>query len=468
MNLVDLILHRDFDTPMIRSAARFFGIGVLFLVLMGARSRAESAPVAHDSELTSTHVLDDTEATSHPQTEAESHLHAPEHEAAEMEPAVVVQEESAAARTPVAGYTREERLLHRLHYFTQAGVDLWAQGDREGAETAFAKAVNVNLPAEHKRDLLLQMAELYEDDGQLAKAIGALEKLYAADPDDVGTPEVLLQLGILYRETGAYDLARKRFFQVLNSTLSVTPETFDANRKTAMKARLEIAETYAAQGNFKEARRYFSRLQRLDLNEADLELVKFRETQLQYQLEDWRVAADQFGEFLEEYPESRHMAEARYLRSKALEHLELRDEAMQEVVTLLSTETDPSANAQDLAYWQRRSGNEMANRFYEQGDFHGALSVYQALARASADPSWRWPAVYQIGLCFERLNLPQRAAEAYQLIVSPEENQEEESAEPLSEALVALRGMAEWRLEHLDWIEDFENRVHVLTATPDA
>lgn len=399
-------------------------------------------------------------------------------------------------RGPVSQLTREERLRYRIEFFTKQGVEAWLRGDREGAEDAFARALNVNLPVEYKRDLIMKMADLYEQDEQLGKAIATLEKLNEVDPKNPDRPAILLKLGILYRKTGAYDLARKRMFQVLNSTLSVDPERFEENRWLSMKARFEIAETYAKEGRFEEARRYFSRLQRLDLSPEDLERVKYREAQLHYQLKQWREAADRLGEFIKEYPESSYAGEARYMRAKALEALELRDEAMQEVVALLAAAPGEPARAAELAHWQRRAANELANRFYEQGDFVGALTIYQALARASAAPSWRWPALYQIGLCFERLNLPQRAAEAYHLIVNPEplesekaeEPSQEEPAEaaggahgaggpavkaapepePLDESLKALQQMAQWRLDHLEWIEDFENRLHVLTAKPDA
>jgi hypothetical protein len=68
-----------------------------------------------------------------------------------------------------------------------------------------------------------------------------------------------------------------------------------------------------------------------------------------------------------------------------------------------------------------------------------------------------------VGLCFERLHLPQRAAEAYKVIVAPEAAPAGAQG-PLSDTLVSLQGMAKWRLDHLDWIEQFENKLQVLTA----
>ena len=104
----------------------------------------------------------------------------------------------------------------------------------------------------------------------------------------------------------------------------------------------------------------------------------------------------------------------------------------------------------------------LANGFYEQGDFLGALAVYQALARASMDPTWRWPAIYQIGLCFERMNMPQRAAEAYDAILAP--GTAVDPGTRLPESLVSLQDMARWRRSHLVWIEDKARQLESLAG----
>jgi tetratricopeptide (TPR) repeat protein len=292
------------------------------------------------------------------------------------------------------------------------------------------------------------------------KTISVLEKFRMAFADDPAVPEQLLRLGRLYREAGAVETATARFFAVLNSTLNVAPSELEGYRRFAMKARLEIAETYAMQGKVEEARKYYNRLQVLELEPEDRELVVFRAGQTKHRLGQWLAAEFDLRGFLHEYPESRYMPEARCLRAKALEELGQRDDAVAEVLELLRA-PDPGdpARVRIAAYWKRRTGNELANRFYEQGDYGGALSIYQALARASEDPAWRWPAVYQIGLCFERMNMPQRAAEAYRVIVDAP------AADKPAESLASVQSMARWRLEHLDWIEDFGKRLQGL-ATP--
>src|SRR5690606_38282313 len=93
-------------------------------------------------------------------------------------------------------------------------------------------------------------------------------------------------------------------------------------------------------------------------------------------------------------------------------------EALETVMTLLKEEdARKEKNPDKWIYWQKKTGNEFANGFYEQGEFMSALTIYQKLATLSKDPDWQWPVIYQMGLCFERLRLARRAAEAYKFII---------------------------------------------------
>ncbi len=347
--------------------------------------------------------------------------------------------------------------------FAESGRRLWLAGDYVAAERAFTRALTADVPVERKRGLVLDMAELYRAANQLPKAAAVLEKFIKTYPSDRDIPQVLLHLGGVYRDLGVYSMATSRFFQVLNSTLRVSDEDLPHYRKFATKARLEIAETYAMQGNLTEAEKYFSRLQLLELDPGDRERVLLRGAQMQFTLRQWLAAEKALAAFIAASPESPQLAEVRYMRARALDEMGRKQEAIDEVVALLQMPvTGNEETLRSTAYWKRRCANELANRFYEQGDFLGALAIYQALARASVDPGWRWPAVYQIGLCFERMEMPQRAAEAYDAILSPE-------AAPapgvrLPDALASLQEMARWRRSHLTWIEDKGRQLERLAA----
>lgn len=429
LNLFFAGVVRAIDTVTIRVSVRVLGLVVMFCVLLGAM-RGADAP-ATPVEI----VASDPTASS---------------------PTIPPDSAAIPVETPI---TPEQHITE----LGDVGTKFWLLGERESAERTFADALSLDVPVAAKRELLLRMVQLYQNADDPLRAIAVMEKFLHSFPEDGDHPELLLRIGLLYRETGAFAAATARFYAVLNSTMRPSADDIDERRRLATKARLEIADTYMAQGNLAEAQKFYSLLQLLDLSPPDRERVQFRGAQLQHSLRLWQPAERELAAFLTAFPGSSFAAEARYLRARALKELGRKDEAVQEVIALLRGQdaTDP-ALAATVAYWKRRTGNELANTFYEQGDILGALAIYQALARASEDPAWRWPAVYQVGLCFERLHLPERAAEAYQIIVTPAATPA--PAGTLTDTLVSLQGMAQWRLDHLDWIEQFENKLQVLTA----
>src|SRR5690606_32003679 len=134
---------------------------------------------------------------------------------------------------------------------------------------------------------------------------------------------------------------------------------------------------------------------------------------------------------------------AHFLLANAHKRLGQQNQALAETLALLQYQ---EANVEDplmWAYWKKRTGNQLANEFYEQGDFASALRIYQAMAVLSPDPEWQWPVVYQIGLCFERLRMVPKSIEAYQLIVngSAEATRDGRTLPP---NLKDLRQQAQW------------------------
>lgn len=460
LQLVHSGLARSLNTASVRIAMRVLASVILFCVGLGAVRGADAASVQPTGVGAGDRgpVADAAREEKAPTGGSAETLPADEDPAAEL-PA------PTAASTPEPpGSVSKSPLADRVGALMDVGTRFWLRGDRESAERTFADALSLDAPLETKRELLLRMVQLYENSHDKLRAIAVLEKFLNAYPHDQEHSQLMMRLGLLYREIGAYAAATGRFYQVLNATMRESAANLDERRRLATKARLEIADTFLMQGKIEEARKYYSLLQLLDLEPADRERVQFREGQLQHELRLWQQAEKSLGAFLETYPRSVFAAEARYLRAKALKELGRKDEAMEEVIALLREQDDTSdpALARRVAYWKRRTGNELANTFYQQGDFLGALAIYQALARASDDPSWRWPAVYQVGLCFERLNLPERAMEAYQVILDPEEGLS--AGMDLSDTLVSLQGMAKWRLEHLEWRHGFEEKLESVTA----
>jgi hypothetical protein len=122
-------------------------------------------------------------------------------------------------------------------------------------------------------------------------------------------------------------------------------------------------------------------------------------------------------------------------------------------------------NGDRWTYWQKKTGNEFANEYYQRADFLSALTIYQTLAKLSEEPEWQWPVIYQMGLCFERLRLVTRAAEAYKYILERSEKPDP-AAPPLPESVKNLAQMARWRGEQLAWQHTTETQLQRLLGEP--
>lgn len=337
----------------------------------------------------------------------------------------------------------------------------WAGGQVEQAELIFAETLSLPVPLEQKRDVLLRMADLYGDE-DVSRAIIIIEKFLQTYPGDPATGRLLLRLGSLYRGQGAYDVASSRYFSVLNVALRDGAVDLSEARKNSTKARFELAEMLAEQDRLLEAAVVYRKIELLDLSPADRRTVEFRLACVSYEIREYEAAAGSFASMRNEQPDGPYRLESAYYLAASLKALGREREAFEVVVDLLRSQI--SQNPEDLAqsiYWKRRTGNELANEFYEQGEYLSALTIYQALARMSDAPEWRWPAVYQIGLCFEHLELPQRALEAYQAMLEGIPVQDGD----LVQADVSLRDLARWRLDHVKWMLDYGERFRIMTGS---
>ena len=91
---------------------------------------------------------------------------------------------------------------------------------------------------------------------------------------------------------------------------------------------------------------------------------------------------------LEQWPTDENVPEARYLLSLSLRALDRKQEALDATLTLLRT-AQTSGDPKRWTYWQRRTGNQLANDFFESGDTHHALLIYQGLSALTPEPEWR-------------------------------------------------------------------------------
>ena len=318
-----------------------------------------------------------------------------------------------------------------------------------------------------KRDGLLEMGKIYEEEKQVTKALAAYERFQRTFPKDPALPDVLLRSGRLYRQAGAYPLALDRFYSVLNSVLKIPEGGVNDYKSATLMAQFEIAETFFVSGDYQQAAKFYKLIKLLDLSREDQDRAAYKGLYSQFLLGNYGAAIPQALGFVEKFPDSEHLAETRYILAMAYKASGRTEDALNQVMLLLKAEKSSADKTPDSwKYWQMKGGNQIANEFYKQGDFVNAITIYQSLAKVDSAPDWQWPAIYQMGICFERLRLPTRAMEAYQFILDEYKKVPEPAKLPAN--LAALNEMAQWHVEHLKWQEETEMQLQSLLYAPEA
>jgi tetratricopeptide (TPR) repeat protein len=336
-----------------------------------------------------------------------------------------------------------------FQYKLDQGTKLKKEKDYPGAERAFVAVLESGAPEDLKRTALLELALLAQENQQLARAQQVFSQYISTYPDDPSVPEVLLRQGLLYRQMGATRLALTKFYAVMTTSLRLKLDKLDYYQRMVLQAQTEIADTYYLQGQYAEASDFLSRLLKLDspqLNKAQVQYKLVRS--LSSEGRNAEVVAH--GEsFIGLYPGSSDLAEIRFLLADSLKKLGRNREAMQQVLTLLETQQVAATNnPANWAYWQERTGNEIGNQLYKEGDYLNALEIYRNLSEINTNALWQIPVWYQTGLVYERLLQPEKAVETYGNILRREP---EIAATDRTPSLDTVLDMARWRKDHLQW-----------------
>ena len=359
----------------------------------------------------------------------------------------------AAAVVPGDDFRKEGRGLVNL------GTSLTERGDFAAAEIAFRRIMNDRRYAEpEQRDALLGLARMHRRQASFTKAVAVYEKFLKLYSDDARVPDALLELGRSHRALGAHKSAINRFYNVINSTLKLPPESYEHYQLLAKTAQFEIAETHFETGNFAEAAKFFDRLRLLDLAPEDRARAHFKAAGSLLNAGELEPATAKLTQFLEQWPGDANAPEARYLLALTLRKLGRTEQALAITLALLRDEhSNAAADPKGWAYWQRRTGNQLANDFFQNGDTLSAVTIYESLARLSPENNWRLPIIYQTGLCYERLRQTERATKAYREIVEAVAGLA--GAEPVGE-LSELARMANWRIGQIEWSGQTERQLH--------
>jgi len=345
-------------------------------------------------------------------------------------------------------------------------VEKWLEGRTRGAPT---------IPETHIRA------------GKVYRALGAhrmaLNKFYDAINATLTLPQ-----------NQAFELAERKKGKVLENRM-------DSESNQAM---FEIAETFMDSEDYNNAIKFFDRLWRLEqLGDSDRGNVRFKQGLAHYRRarenlkkeermnrlspekrEDVEIKFDEtpradFAKVKESlrgygtlYPQSPYVPEAHYLLALTYEQLNQDEESVAELLKLLkeadfnpelimSMENSRALRDRDYVtlnklkgiwnFWKKKTGNYLANKFFEDNEYFNAYRIYSALRDVDNSPSWQVPVLYQIALCEEKLGNYVQATETYSSI---EEyvNSVQEAREGMAnnKYLSFVFGMAKWRREQLE------------------
>ncbi len=339
------------------------------------------------------------------------------------------------------------------------GATKLKSGDAESAIIAYRQVAQVSEDPAEEAGALLGLARAYRLGGDQIKAAATYERFIKDHPDDAQAPAVFLELGRTLRDLGSPKLAIVSFYNVLQTAIKFPETGADDYRRLALTAQFEIAETHLATGNYPEAARFFNRLNFLDLSDSDRALARFKSAQALALSGDRPAAILALQAFIKLEPDDPNSPEARFLLATILGELNRREESLQVTLDLLHHEHDRSVgNATQWRTWQQRTGNQLANQFYSQGEFASALVLYKALAALDDSPAWRLPVLYQTGLCYERLLQTKDALDIYRQIGTLAGDKPGEFAD--------LARMAAWRAQQVVWSVQTQADLDALIAPP--
>jgi tetratricopeptide (TPR) repeat protein len=316
------------------------------------------------------------------------------------------------------------------------------------------------IPDSIQREALLELAMVAQDETSLVRSEQIYAQFVSRFSNDKRIPEVYLRQGRLFRQMGLNSLALAKFYSVMTSALALKNDQLDYYQQLVLDAQTEIAETQYQAGKFADAADFFSRLIKQNsprLNRADIQFRLIRSLQ---NTTNYTETAAEARDYLSRFPESPLQPEVRFCLAQALKEMGQNNEALQQVLALLKEQrTQAKDHPEVWAYWQQRTGNEIANQLYHEGDYPKALDIYLSLEQLDHSPTWQIPVTYQIGMTYERLLQPEMAMNSYSNILS----RETELGTNTTPGLKAILDMARWRMNFVGWQSRADNINHALT-----
>lgn len=268
----------------------------------------------------------------------------------------VLKQYSEAIRT--YGRVSAPQLQPYVNY--QLGLVHRMNGDDKKAQTAFQKAISA--PQSEYGDLaLFQLSELHIEAGDFRKALTVLEQLLNDYPDGSLQPYAKSQQALCYFNLAQYDESRKAYEYVLKHHM---------NHKVANSALLglqELIKKGVAVDGFESWMRDF---EQAHPDDNSLEVVTFEAAKGLYYNQKYGQAADKLKAFMEKYPASGFMEDARYFLADSY----FRNERWQEAAQTFEGLIESGSTA-----YTGRSLDKRGKALVALGDLKGAIGNYRML-----------------------------------------------------------------------------------------
>lgn len=356
---------------------------------------------------------------------------------------------------PVGDFQSKLEEARQLRLMRQPGV----------AEPMLTSLLKDGVPDSIQKSALLELATIAQDQNNLIRAEQIYAQFVGRWSNDKRIPEIFLHQGQLFRQMGLNSLALAKFYSVMTAALALKNDQLEYYQKLVLDAQMEIAETHYQAGHFADAADFFSRLLKQNNPAMNRQEVQFRLIRSLHASGNYTETSAQARDYLTRFPNSPNQPEVRFCLALSLKELGQSNDSLQQVLALLKEQKVQAKEHPEVwAYWQQRTGNEIANQLYREGDYPKALDIYLSLEQLDHNFTWQLPVTYQIGMTYERLLQPQMAVQSYSNILS----RQTELGTNASPGLKAIVDMASWRINFIKWQSKADNINHELAEDPSA
>lgn len=291
-------------------------------------------------------------------------------------------------------------------------------GDLDTAEKAWFDVAQRANEAETVEQALYGLSKIYKERNEPIKLAYLLENFARRFPRNKNLPMVFMTLAETYYGLGDIERARKKYYGVLNAAVFLSGENLEEYRDLSRRAQQGIANSYFILDEYREALVFYERILRVGRKDEVNAEVNASVVGCYFRLGEYRSAIQRAKTWIEQEGETSVKPETYNLLAESYRRVGEPQEALETTMQMLRLSvSEENVKSAEWAKWREQTGNQIANAFFEKGDFRSALKIYQSLAEMGNSPEWVLPIAYQIGLCFENLDAHTRAVEAYRYVM---------------------------------------------------